>query len=275
MIEQNLINSSADSAFIKRICGVAGYHRGLRSTVNRSNLTEFLGFREVEGLTDKWVGVIRRFITDYLDFVNWNIDKDKTIEYLKRIKNSYSTTTYCKKIYQIRKFLTYLDVDWAKDIKPPIKPVYTVKRITLDDIKNTLSYYEGHRFFKQIKAIIPLGSTSGMRAEEMYQLVPEDIDLENRTIHINHDPYNGQSTKTRIGRVSFFNQEAQEAIMEYIEFFDNGSNLTCLFNQSHISRIFKDAPILVKDLRKFFSQECDRRGGPTSIKKILMGGPPH
>ena len=27
----------------------------------------------------------------------------------------------------------------------------------------------------------------------------------------------------------------------------------------------------VKDFRKFFSQEWDRKGGPTSIKKILMG----
>ena len=36
-------------------------------------------------------------------------------------------------------------------------------------------------------------------------------------------------------------------------------------------RKFKDALIQVKDLRKFFSQEWDRRGGPTSIKKILMG----
>ena len=27
----------------------------------------------------------------------------------------------------------------------------------------------------------------------------------------------------------------------------------------------------MKDLRKAFSQEWDRRGGPTSIKKILMG----
>lgn len=27
----------------------------------------------------------------------------------------------------------------------------------------------------------------------------------------------------------------------------------------------------LKELRKFFSQEWDRRGGPTSIKKILMG----
>ena len=44
-----------------------------------------------------------------------------------------------------------------------------------------------------------------------------------------------------------------------------------MFNKSHLERIFHDTPIKVKDLRKFFSQEWDRRGGPTSIKKILMG----
>jgi integrase/recombinase XerD len=35
--------------------------------------------------------------------------------------------------------------------------------------------------------------------------------------------------------------------------------------------IFYNSPIKVKDFRKLFSQEWDRRGGPTSIKKILMG----
>jgi integrase/recombinase XerD len=45
----------------------------------------------------------------------------------------------------------------------------------------------------------------------------------------------------------------------------------CLFNQRYLERIFKNTSIQVKDLRKFFSQEWDRRGGPTSIKKILMG----
>jgi len=43
------------------------------------------------------------------------------------------------------------------------------------------------------------------------------------------------------------------------------------FNKHFISKLFKDSPIRVKDLRKYFSQEWDRRGGPTSIKKILMG----
>ena len=38
-----------------------------------------------------------------------------------------------------------------------------------------------------------------------------------------------------------------------------------------MSRIITNVPIRVKELRKYFSQEWDRRGGPTSIKKILMG----
>lgn len=90
---------------------------------------------------------------------------------------------------------------------------------------------------------------------------------------INHDPNNGQSTKTKRSRVSFFAEETKQALIEYLEFYHNNNILKCLFNQSHMERIFRNgnAPIQVKDLRKFFSQEWDRRGGPTSIKKILMG----
>ncbi len=49
------------------------------------------------------------------------------------------------------------------------------------------------------------------------------------------------------------------------------NKLDRLFSQSHMIHLFKGAPIRVKDLEKVFSQEWDRRGGPTSIKKILMG----
>ena len=44
-----------------------------------------------------------------------------------------------------------------------------------------------------------------------------------------------------------------------------------LFPERQIQKLFENAPIRVKDLRKFFSQEWDRRGGSTAIKKILMG----
>lgn len=57
----------------------------------------------------------------------------------------------------------------------------------------------------------------------------------------------------------------------YLTYFKDDRQLKHLFSQSHITRLFSDAPIQVKDLRKYFSQEWDRRGGPTSIKKIIMG----
>ena len=44
-----------------------------------------------------------------------------------------------------------------------------------------------------------------------------------------------------------------------------------LFSKRQCERKFADTSLQVKDLRKFFSQEWDRRGGPTTIKKLLMG----
>ena len=86
-------------------------------------------------------------------------------------------------------------------------------------------------------------------------------------------PNNGQSTKTKRSRISFFTEETKQALTEYFEFYHNNNGLKCLFSQTHIERLFRDGnvSIQVKDLRKFFSQEWDRRGEPTSIKKILMG----
>ena len=191
--------------------------------------------------------------------------------YYKKLKQDNSITYYRKKVYQIRKFLTFLHLNWANDIKLPSEPFYLPKRITIMDIDDTLSYFKNNKYFLQLKALIFIGISSGMRAEELYQLTIEDIDLDNRIVHINHNPQNGQSTKTKHSRISFFTEETGMAIDEYIAYFNYDRNLKQLFSPSHISRLFRDAPIKVKDLRKAFSQEWDRRGGQTSIKKILMG----
>ena len=89
-----------------------------------------------------------------------------------------------------------------------------------DDINHTLSHFEGNPFFKQIKAIIMLGATSGIRAEELYQLDVKDIDIENRILRINHNPDNGQTTKTKMSRVSFFNTEVKQSIEDYLQFYN-------------------------------------------------------
>jgi integrase len=244
---------------------------GEKQQISKNDFEKYIVRRDIEGLSTQWQGQCTQWLSDYLDVVSWTVDEDRTLAYYKQLKETSSITYYRKKVYQIRKFLEYLKVEWAITIKLPPEPEYLPKRVSLDAIQEILSHFQGHQFFKQIKAIIFLGCSSGMRAEELYQLTPNDIDLENRIVRINHDPENGQTTKTQRSRISFFNVDAQKALSEYLEYFNDGNELKVRFCQSHLSRIFKDSPVKIKDFRKFFSQEWDRRGGPTSIKKILMG----
>ncbi|MEM1670760.1 MAG: hypothetical protein QXY92_06675 [Archaeoglobaceae archaeon] len=46
-----------------------------------------------------------------------------------------------------------------------------------------------------------------------------------------------------------------------------------LFPETSIRRCFRklDSPLRLKYMRKFFSQQSDRLGMPTTIKKLLMG----
>jgi len=174
-------------------------------------------------------------------------------------------------MHSIKKFLLHLGVDWANEVVLPKDPVNSIKHIDTRDIVHAINSFNNSKHSLQLKALILLGATSGLRAEELYQLQPSDIDLGNRTLHVNHNPKNGQSTKTGKSRISYFNSEAQQIYSEYIEYFEKETTFKQLFSQTHITHLFRDCSLKVKDLRKYFSQEWDRRGGPTSIKKIIMG----
>jgi integrase/recombinase XerD len=239
--------------------------------IGENDLKDYLDTIELSGITIGHRKEVERFLDNYLTYMNGDTDKAKSLSYFKILKDDCSIAYYKKQMYQILKFLTYVKVEWAKDIELPSDPIYIPKRMNKDMVEQTLSYFKEHRVFKQVKAFVLLGISSGLRAEEIYQLNPQDVDIDNRTIHINHDPSNGQTTKTQRSRISFFNEEAQEAMVEYLAFFNNGSHLDRLFSQTHMTHLFRGAPIKAKELRKYFSQEWDRRGGPTSIKKILMG----
>ncbi|MEE8565280.1 MAG: hypothetical protein V3S79_02715, partial [Candidatus Thermoplasmatota archaeon] len=93
------------------------------SPVNLDILQEFIEFRKIEGLSERWVVTTRQYLTDYLEYVNCRIDKKKTLQYLNKIRVKQKTTSFRKIAYQIRKFLTYLNIEWAKDIKPPSEPM--------------------------------------------------------------------------------------------------------------------------------------------------------
>ncbi len=228
-----------------------------------SDVDKYFSLRDIQGICKEWQENSKRWIKTYLDYVSWRVDEDKTLSYCIQVKDASSITYYRKQIYQIRRFLEYLKIGWASTIKLPPEPEYLPKRVSSDAIDKILDSFKDHKYVKQIKALILLGCSSGLRAEELYQLTPMDIDLENRAVRINHNPENGQTTKTHRSRISFFNMDAQKALSEYLEYFNNGNGLEVLFGHSHLFPIFKQSSVKIKDLRKFFSQEWDRRGGPT------------
>jgi len=244
---------------------------GEKHKIPEQQVEKYFSLREIQGISESWYNQSKIYLMKYLKYVSWKIDENLTLKYIKELKKNNSVTYYRKRVYQIRRFLTYLNCEWANDIKLPAEPIYLPKRISLEKIENTLSYFNKNQYCIQVKALMLLGMTSGARAEELYQLTIDDIDLDNRILYINHNPLKGQTTKTKRSRISFFNKDAKNAISEYLTYFDNDVSLKVLFSSSHISRLFRKSPVKVKDLRKFFSQEWDRRGGPTSIKKILMG----
>ena len=241
------------------------------SKIDNDKLSEYLEIIKLKGLTNRHINEVMRYLTGYLQYTSYRIDKTKSLQYFAYLKDNYSISTYRKETYQILKFLRYLKIGWTDEIKLPPDPIYYPTYISKDMIESTINYFRNHEYNLRFKALICVGIDSGLRAEELYQLTPEDIDIENQIIRINHNPSNGQSTKTKQSRVSFFTNSTKRILSKYLIFFGNNSNLSKLFPQRWIERKFRDAPIKVKHLRKYFSQTWDRRGGPTSIKKILMG----
>ncbi len=175
-----------------------------------------------------------------------------------------------KHVLLIKQFLKFIGADEvANQIKLPkvpkrrkrvIKPIHIQSLLAEVDEKITKEHLR-----LRLRSAILLSTTSGIRAEELYRLRLEDIDIENRTIYIR-----AEIAKDYEDRVTFFNLEAQEALLEYLNTKPNPDKLFSGKSiQYHFSKL--NTKLRMKDMRKFFSQQSDRLGMPTAIKKILMG----
>ena len=242
-----------------------------RSKIDEKSVKEYLDYVELSGVSKRYLEVVKILLYKFLKTVKYSIEKEVVIEYLKDVQRKSSLAYYRKQMCQIRKFLRFLKIPWVDDLKLPPMPRYQPIIVTDDDIKNTLAFFKGHPQELQLNALVCLGMDSGMRPEEIYQLKIKDIDINNRVVYINHNPRNGQTTKTRESRISFFTMNTASVLQQYIEWFNSQSKVKDLFGRSHILRCFHDSPIQVKYLRKYFSSKWEQRNGNHQIKERLMG----
>ncbi|WP_456468755.1 tyrosine-type recombinase/integrase [Archaeoglobus sp.] len=161
-----------------------------------------------------------------------------------------------------------IEAPFADKIKLPKAPKRRKTVVKIKDLRKLLSQAEqlDRAMALRIRAAVLLSATSGIRAEELYKLTLKNIDVENRTIFIT-----AEIAKDYEDRVTFFSEEAKTAL---IEFLDNVERRTPkLFPESNIKRVFQrlNTKLRIKHMRKFFSQQSDRLGMPTAVKKILMG----
>ncbi|MBC7128407.1 MAG: tyrosine-type recombinase/integrase [Thermoplasmatales archaeon] len=211
----------------------------------------------------RWLKNIEKILQDYLASQKNGISKERTINYLIKLKTKDDVETFRKKAFQIRKFLRYLKIDWADEIEIPKMKHYSARKITIDDIRNLINEMESKEYKgnkKIFRALILLGATSGLRAEELYKLNKDDIDLANRIVYVR-----AGNSKTKRHRISFFSREAQAVLRCYFKDVKGKPFF------SGISKHFRKSKIRIMDLRKFFSQEWDRRNGNYFAKRILMG----
>ena len=68
------------------------------------------------------------------------------------------------------------------------------------------------------RAIFLISSSSGMRIDEVLQLIPDDIDMDNNPVKIN---IRGTTTKSGNPRLAFISNEAKEALDEWLKVRDD------------------------------------------------------
>lgn len=244
----------------------------LNNTVGSIDLNEYLDTLTLSGISKGWKSTVKKLLVELLTFTKYDVsDNKKVFAFLKQLQKRYSESGYRQRYFQVRKFLQYYDITILDKIKPPKNPEYFTDYIDPSLIDETIKFFKNHKYFLRYKAFIKIGRNTGMRPEEIYQLLPENIDLNKRQIKVCHNPSKNQTTKTRRSRIVYFNTDTKKAIEEYLQYFKNDKWLTRLFEQSHMTQGFKNSPIQAKQLRKIFSQQWTIRGGDYAIKEFIMG----
>jgi integrase/recombinase XerD len=227
------------------------------------------------GASDKHIRLTKNRLVKFSEEMCYSCNLNDIIIYINKLKKKYSAKTLRKYVIDIRRLIRLIRPDLAEIIKLPKVPKRREIVIRIMDIQRLLHQAEQLKFRSErlrLRAAILLAATSGIRAEELYKLTLDNIDLENRTVYLR-----AEQTKDFEDRITFFSEEARDALIEYLNSVELKTER--LFAECTVQKDFRKLDVEVdfnqklrlKHMRKFFSQQSDRLGMPTSVKKLLMG----
>jgi integrase len=167
----------------------------------RSHLKEYFKVLKVKD-PDKYFDNGRDYKTDVKDFA---------LAIRDRPPNTQKSKLSC-----IRKFLSEFDIEFPNKFWNRIKMENHLKgnrTIVEEKIPNNSQLKQILQFggIKE-RALFLLNATSGTRIDEVLSLTFNDIDMENRMIRIREEV-----TKSRYKRITFFTEEAKEALEAWLE----------------------------------------------------------
>jgi len=227
----------------------------------------FIKSLELSHISKSEIQAYKSTILSFLKGCSYKLNEDNITSYITMLRDNSSPKTLRNKLIKIRRFLRYINHPLAEEIKLPRVPARRKIIIKKEQIRKLLEDIENlkEKYRIKMRAAVLLAATSGLRAEELYKLRMKDIDLENRTIYIK-----AEIAKDYEDRVTFFSEEAREVLEDYVSTV--GSHYYLFTKKSlnyHLRNL--DSELRMKHMRKFFSQQSDRLGMPTSVKKMLMG----
>ncbi|RLI67588.1 MAG: hypothetical protein DRP02_14230 [Candidatus Gerdarchaeota archaeon] len=223
---------------------------------------------------------INRFLShirSYGEYYAFTVEE--LISYLQKLQNEYNPTTYRKQLTYLKKLFRIAQIPLENYLKT--KRTIGVDRtiVTVADIKNLINTVKmlrqkgdlNEKIQDRLIVALLLMATSGIRTYELTKLKVKDIDIKNMTIRITEDV-----SKTSEARVTFFTREVQKLLKNYVQKYDIGPEdpivtYFALEKPFLKKKELKEQSLRPKHMRKFFSQEWDRRNGNTTVKKLLMG----
>ncbi|WP_171814828.1 tyrosine-type recombinase/integrase [Thermococcus litoralis] len=239
---------------------------------------------KAKGVQEHHYKFVERSIKRFLDYITqegnyYVFTLNDLISYLEKLQNEYHPVTYRKQLTYIKKLFRIAQIPLESYLKS--KRIVGVDRtvVTVDDIKNLINIIKSLRekgrlaekTADRMLVSLLLMATSGIRTHELIRLKLKNIDIRNRTIFIDEN-----ISKTNRARVTFFTKEVQKLLKRYVQKYnlkpeDNIVTYFALEKPFLKKNELKTQPIRPKHMRKFFSQEWDRKNGNSTVKKLLMG----